>query len=230
MYKIAVIGPESTGKSALTKALARHYSSPYVDEYARDYVAKLNRPYTFEDLCEIAKVQIEAETLFQSLSDSAVGVPFPACLHPTVFFPDYFVPDQENQLSPVTMSPAILHRDQLRESPFVFFDTELIITKVWFEYCYQRVPENVIRQLGQGFFDLYLLCDTDLPWIPDPVREHGNDREYFSAWYRREAEQLGKPYVIVQGSGNKRLTNSVEAINNWLGTAKLKITQTSVNR
>jgi nicotinamide riboside kinase len=229
MYKIAVIGPESTGKSALTKALARHYSSPYVDEYARDYVAKLNRPYTFDDLCEIAKVQIEAETFFQTLSDSAAGAPFPACLHHTVFFPEHIDLGQKQQPSSPGNAPAILHPDQLRESHFVFFDTELIITKVWFEYCYQRVPENVIQQLGQGFFDLYLLCDTDLPWIPDPVREHGSDREYFSAWYRREAEQLDKPYVIVQGSGNMRLTNSVEAIDSWLKSAKLKNTQASVN-
>jgi nicotinamide riboside kinase len=172
MYKIAVIGPESTGKSALTQALALHYSSPFVDEYARDYVANLNRPYTFGDVCTIARYQIDAEELYSRNPDSG--------------------------------------------TPFVFFDTELIITKVWFEYCYGVVPDFVTNQLQKGFFDLYLICDIDLAWEPDPVREHGNDREFFADWYRREVEQLEKPYVIVQGLGNSRLYNAVNAIENWI--------------
>lgn len=172
MYKIAVIGPESTGKSALTQALARHYSSPFVDEYARDYIANLKHPYTFGDVCFIARHQIEAEKMYNQPSDN--------------------------------------------RAPFVFFDTELIITKVWFEYCYKMVPDFVNQQLQQRFFDLYLVCDTDLAWEPDPVREHGHDREFFAAWYRREIEQLEKPYVIVQGFGDERLTNAIRAIESWI--------------
>jgi nicotinamide riboside kinase len=65
-----------------------------------------------------------------------------------------------------------------------------------------------------SFFDLYLLCEPDLPWQPDPVREHGNDRDYFFEWYKKEIEQTGKPYVIVNGTGNQRLQNAAYAINN----------------
>ncbi len=174
MYKIAVIGPESTGKSALTKALAQHYSSPMVDEYAREYVQQLDRPYTFEDVCVIAHQQIAAEKSYNNIN-SKLGI-----------------------------------RDKL--PPFVFFDTELIITKVWFEYCYKSVPDFVLKQLGEGFFDLYLLCDTDLPWEPDSVREHGHDREVFREWYRKEIEQLKKPYVIIQGTGELRTQHAIVAI------------------
>lgn len=251
MYKIAVIGPESTGKSALTQALARHYTSPYVDEYARDYVTNLGRPYTFNDVCEIAKIQVKAEEYIESVESfkqpsGLLSALLPASLSSTFVFPEQLQPG--NQLKEETgfHKAARIHEETGTSEaanvhqgtgtpeagihqetgtiektgdlitsplpPFVFFDTELIITKVWFQHCFGEVPDFVTHQLQKGFFDFYIVCDTDLPWEPDPVREHGDDREYFSNWYLREIEQLEKPYVIVQGTGSERLSNAVKAI------------------
>jgi NadR type nicotinamide-nucleotide adenylyltransferase len=62
LKKIVVIGPESTGKSTLTKGLAEEFGEPWVPEYAREYLEKLNRTYEYEDLLEIAKGQIALES------------------------------------------------------------------------------------------------------------------------------------------------------------------------
>ncbi|XOV92069.1 MAG: AAA family ATPase [Bacteroidota bacterium] len=59
--KIAVIGPESTGKSELSANLARHYDTEWVPEYARFYLDRLAGEYVQYDLLEIAKGQIEWE-------------------------------------------------------------------------------------------------------------------------------------------------------------------------
>jgi NadR type nicotinamide-nucleotide adenylyltransferase len=59
--RVCVVGPECTGKSALASFLANHYHTPYVDEYARNYLAKLNRPYQESDLIKIAHGQIRME-------------------------------------------------------------------------------------------------------------------------------------------------------------------------
>lgn len=59
--RIVIIGPESTGKSTLTKQLAAHFNTSYVDEYARTYLDKINRTYDQRDLLEIAKGQILLE-------------------------------------------------------------------------------------------------------------------------------------------------------------------------
>lgn len=59
--KIILTGPESVGKSTLTKKLAQHFKMPYIKEIARDYIENLNRPYKKVDVIEIAKLQIEAE-------------------------------------------------------------------------------------------------------------------------------------------------------------------------
>lgn len=59
--RIAIIGPESTGKSTLTRQLADYYGAPWVPEYARGYLEALGRPYREPDLLSIARGQLEAE-------------------------------------------------------------------------------------------------------------------------------------------------------------------------
>lgn len=61
MKKIVLVGPESTGKSTLTKELATHFKAPFITEYARDYIEHLDRDYTQEDILKIAKKQHQLE-------------------------------------------------------------------------------------------------------------------------------------------------------------------------
>ncbi len=59
--KIVVIGPESTGKSTLSAALAAQYNTLWVPEYAREYLDGLAGEYTEADLLKIARGQILLE-------------------------------------------------------------------------------------------------------------------------------------------------------------------------
>ena len=59
--RILILGPESTGKSTLAADLANHFDEPWVPEYAREYLEKIDRPYRFEDLAEIGKGQVLLE-------------------------------------------------------------------------------------------------------------------------------------------------------------------------
>jgi len=61
ILKIAITGPESTGKSQLAEELAEHYKTVFVPEYARGYIDRLDRPYNREDILEIARGQIREE-------------------------------------------------------------------------------------------------------------------------------------------------------------------------
>lgn len=63
LKRIAITGPESTGKSSLCKQLAEHYNEPWVPEVARTFIDNLNRPYTADDILEIAKLQVKQEDL-----------------------------------------------------------------------------------------------------------------------------------------------------------------------
>lgn len=59
--RIAITGPESTGKSSLAEALAQHYQTVWVPEFARGFLEKLNREYDYNDILEIAQGQMQAE-------------------------------------------------------------------------------------------------------------------------------------------------------------------------
>jgi len=59
--KVCVIGPECTGKTALSEALASHLKTAWVQEYARAYLNKLSKPYVEADLIKIAHGQLRME-------------------------------------------------------------------------------------------------------------------------------------------------------------------------
>lgn len=59
--KVVVIGPECTGKSELSEYLAQEFETVWVEEYARQYLRELGRPYDQEDLRLIAEGQVSLE-------------------------------------------------------------------------------------------------------------------------------------------------------------------------
>ncbi len=59
--KIAIVGPESTGKSTISPMLAEHYETVWVPEYAREYCEKLSAPCTWEDEINMFRGQLELE-------------------------------------------------------------------------------------------------------------------------------------------------------------------------
>ena len=66
MFKIAITGPESTGKTALAKQLADQYKTIWVPEYSRKFLEKTNGLYSEKDLIPILNGQLESEKEFAS--------------------------------------------------------------------------------------------------------------------------------------------------------------------
>lgn len=64
LNKIAILGPESTGKSQLTIALASYFNAPYVPEMAREYLAEIGTNYQYQDVLNIAALQLKTEQNF----------------------------------------------------------------------------------------------------------------------------------------------------------------------
>lgn len=61
LVKLAIVGPECSGKTTLAAALSAEWNEPYVEEYSREYLENLGRNYNQDDLLEIAKGQLEKE-------------------------------------------------------------------------------------------------------------------------------------------------------------------------
>ncbi|MFN3951552.1 MAG: AAA family ATPase [Thermaurantimonas sp.] len=62
--RVAVVGPESTGKTQLCKKLAVMYRGLWVPEFARYYLHLKNNSYGYDDLEVIARGQLFWENLY----------------------------------------------------------------------------------------------------------------------------------------------------------------------
>lgn len=164
-YRIAISGPESTGKSVLARELADHFRCAWVPEYSRDYLEKLDRPYTQEDILQIARGQLQLE-------------------------------------------------DSLYPGPgeYLFCDTEMLVCKIWSNEKFGNCNPWILDSLTAHRYDMYLLCNTDIPWEEDPLRENPHDRERLFQRYLEEIKVLGVPYGIIKGTGSQRLNTAIEIL------------------
>lgn len=97
---------------------------------------------------------------------------------------------------------------------WIFFDTDLIITKVWFEVVFNNCPEWINEEIKKNLFTLHLLCKPDIPWIADNVRENGGkNREILYFRYLNVLQEYKLPYSIVEGEGGMRFSNAIQLLN-----------------
>ncbi len=61
LKRVAITGPESTGKTKLALWLAAEYQTLWVPEYAREYLEKNGQDYKLEDVEAIARGQLARE-------------------------------------------------------------------------------------------------------------------------------------------------------------------------
>lgn len=104
---------------------------------------------------------------------------------------------------------------------FCFFDTYLVITKVWFKQVYNKLPQWFEEEFAQRPVDFYLLLKNDIRWLPDGVRENMDKRSFLFDQYKHELDNYGFAYKIIEGSGHQRLINAVNAINEWIENTKI---------
>jgi nicotinamide riboside kinase len=61
-------------------------------------------------------------------------------------------------------------------------------------------------------YDLYLLCNIDLPWQEDPQREHPDKRDELWSIYKNEIIKTGVPFVEISGDRTARTKKATEAV------------------
>jgi NadR type nicotinamide-nucleotide adenylyltransferase len=172
MKKIVAIGPESTGKSTLCEELAHHYQTEWCREYAREYLSKNGKNYTYDDLLRIAKGQLEMEDKLSNSSGTA-------------------------------------------NSNLLFIDTDMYVMKVWCEYVFDKCHRFILEEIVSRKYDLYLLCNTDLPWTPDELREYPDlkTREKLFSIYKDIMINQNTPWVEISGQTVQRKQLAISTIN-----------------
>ena len=83
-------------------------------------------------------------------------------------------------------------------------DTDMTVMKVWSQFKYGRVSPMIEKLYKEESFDHLFLCDTDIPWEEDPLREHPESRDELFALYLEMIQAKTKNFTIVKGSLKER--------------------------
>jgi NadR type nicotinamide-nucleotide adenylyltransferase len=100
---------------------------------------------------------------------------------------------------------------------YIFFDTELLVTKIWAEYVFRMCHPWILDHLSNQDFDLYLLTNIDLPWEEDPLREHPEPEKRIELHhlYKQNLIDLGFSFAEISGIGSERVQNAIDIIENF---------------
>ena len=102
------------------------------------------------------------------------------------------------------------------EMPPLFIDTNMYVMKVWCEYVFGNCHQWIIDQIVERDYDLYLLCDVDLPWVRDDLREYPDlkSRKELFEMYKDAMANQPVPWKIISGTNEERLRAAIHAVDN----------------
>lgn len=97
---------------------------------------------------------------------------------------------------------------------YYFIDTDLYVIKVWSEFVYGKCHPFILEQIAIRKYDCYLLCNTDLPWVEDPLREYPDEKKRLELFhiYKDLMMHQNTPWAIIKGNENNRLKNAIAAL------------------
>jgi NadR type nicotinamide-nucleotide adenylyltransferase len=91
-------------------------------------------------------------------------------------------------------------------------DTDLLSTVVYCRHYFGRCPEWIESAAAARRPDLYLLCEIDVPWVADGVRDRGDRRDEMQSLFRDAVHASGARTVVLQGEAASRLAAAISAI------------------
>jgi NadR type nicotinamide-nucleotide adenylyltransferase len=183
--RIVILGPESTGKTTLSKELAEHYQTQWVPEFARNFLLTYGMNYDYNDLLTIAQGQLALEV--------------------------------ETEMA--------VQQDRRNKDKLLFIDTNMYVMQVWCEFVFQKCHTWILEQIATRPYDLYLLCNVDLPWVKDQLREYP-DLESRTRLYNIYKEILisqNVPWIDISGGYSHRLHVAIDAVDKCFDPGSRKI-------
>ncbi|MBN9296459.1 MAG: ATP-binding protein [Filimonas sp.] len=109
-------------------------------------------------------------------------------------------------------------KTNLAKEPLLFIDTDMYVMKVWCEYVFGKSHNSILEQIAARKYDLYLLCNIDLPWVAEELREYPDERP------RQELYRIYKdiminqhvPWVEINGIHDERIQTAIKAVDRFV--------------
>jgi len=115
---------------------------------------------------------------------------------------------------------SLVNQLQTAGKSVVFIDTDMHVMKVWSEIVFGSCNNGILTAIAQRPYDAYLLCNTDLPWIEDELREYPDlqARKKIFRFYLDAMINQDVPWYIIEGNYEQRLQSAIAAVDTILLT------------
>jgi len=96
----------------------------------------------------------------------------------------------------------------------LFIDTDQYVMKVWCEYVFNQCHTWILNRIVERPYDLYLLCNIDLPWIKDELREYPDEKPRHELYhmYKDLMQNQHVPWTEISGTYEERFQKSKMAV------------------
>jgi NadR type nicotinamide-nucleotide adenylyltransferase len=118
----------------------------------------------------------------------------------------------------IGLADAARERARVRGASVLVLDTDLLSTVVYSRYYYSEVESWIERVERARRADLYLLCDIDVPWLPDGIRDRPANRDEMFALFQGALVRRKAPFVVVRGSWDERWSIARDAMAPFMAT------------
>ena len=116
-------------------------------------------------------------------------------------------------LLPIARAQIALENSLAQQSAgYLFCDTSLFELMVYANWYYGNCPEAITEAALAHYYDLILLTEVDVPWVPDDLRDAPYEREQIAERFVEELTHYGKAFRRISGSRKVR----VDQVVNWL--------------
>jgi NadR type nicotinamide-nucleotide adenylyltransferase len=116
---------------------------------------------------------------------------------------------------PIARGQMALEDEQVATVPrprLIVEDTDLLSTVVYCDHYFGKCPPWIAEAALARRPDLYLLCEIDIDWVADGIRDRGHMREEMQQLFRAAVAASGAPAVSITGAGDERFQRAVDAI------------------
>ena len=100
----------------------------------------------------------------------------------------------------------------------VFIDTDMYVMKVWCEFVFDKCHHWILNKIVERKYDLYLLCNVDMPWVKDELREYPDliSRKKLYHHYKDIMVNQQVPWVDISGNYEERLQKAINGVKTFL--------------
>jgi NadR type nicotinamide-nucleotide adenylyltransferase len=100
----------------------------------------------------------------------------------------------------------------------LIIDTDMYVIKVWSEFVFNKCDNKVLSEIAIRKYDGYILCNTDVPWVKDHMREYPDSvtREKLFHYYKEELSEQKVPWITITGNYAIRTQQAIDFVQSIL--------------